>query len=60
MNKYSPPVQEFASAEEEAAYNEWFKQKVAESMADPCPRIPHDQVMAEVREIIEAAKRRKG
>ena len=39
MNKYSPPVQEFASAEEEAAYVEWFKQKVAESMPLPCPRI---------------------
>jgi hypothetical protein len=60
MNKYSPLVSEFGSAEEEAAYNEWFKRKVEASLADPRPAIPHDQVMAEVRAIIEEAKRRKG
>lgn len=60
MNEYSPLTSEFGSAEEEAAYNEWFRKKVEASLADPRPRIPHDQVMAEVREIIEAAKRRKG
>jgi hypothetical protein len=60
MNEYSPITSEFGSAEEEAAYNEWFRRKVAESLADTRPTIPHDQVMAEVRQIIEAAKLRKG
>ena len=58
MNKYSPLVSEFGSAEEEAAYNEWFRRKVEESMADPRPRVPHDQVMAEMQTIIDKAKAR--
>ena len=59
MNKYSPLVSEFGSAEEEAAYLEWLKKTVEESLADPSPPVPHDQVMAEVREIIEKAKERQ-
>ena len=56
MNKYSPLVSEFGSAEEEAAYVEWLKRTVAESLADPRPPVPHDQVMAEVRAMLEAKK----
>ena len=59
MNKYSPLVSEFGSAEEEAAYLEWLKKKVAESLADPRPPVPHEQVMAEIDEIIAKAKKRK-
>lgn len=59
MSKYSPIVSEFASAEEEAAYDAWFRKKVAESLADGKPTIPHDEVMAEVDAIIERAKARK-
>jgi hypothetical protein len=58
MNKYSPLVSEFGSAEEEAAYNEWFKKKVEEALADPRPSIPHDEVMAEMQAIIDKAKAR--
>ena len=56
MNKYSPLVSEFGSAEEEAAYNEWFKRKVEESLADPRPLVPHDEAMARVRATLEKAK----
>src|SRR6188472_4062285 len=56
MNKYSPLVSEFGSAEEESAYVEWLKRTVAESLADPRPPVPHDQVMAEVRAMLEAKK----
>jgi hypothetical protein len=59
VNKYSPLVSEFGSAEEEAAYLEWLKKKVAESLADPRPSVPHEQVMAEIDEIIAKAKKRK-
>jgi hypothetical protein len=59
VNKYSPLVSEFGSAEEEAAYLEWLKKKVAESLADPRPPVPHEQVMAEIDEIIAKAKKRK-
>jgi hypothetical protein len=56
VNKYSPLVSEFGSAEEEAAYNEWFKRKVEESLADPRPLVPHDEAMARVRATLEKAK----
>jgi hypothetical protein len=58
MNKYSPFVSEFGSAEEEAAYDEWFRKKVEEALADPRPLVPHDEVMAEMRAIIDKAKAR--
>lgn len=56
MNKYSPLISEFGSAEEEAAYDEWFRKKVRESLADPRPRVPHDEAMARVRATLEKAK----
>lgn len=59
MNKYSPIVSEFASAEEEAAYVEWLKKKVAESLADPRPPVPHEEAMARARATIERVKQRK-
>jgi hypothetical protein len=59
MSKYSPLVSEFGSAEEEAAYLVWLKEKVEESLADPSPPVPHDQVMAEARAIIDKAEKRE-
>jgi len=54
----SPLVSEFETAEQEASYPEWLKAKVAASLADPRPNIPHAQVMAEVQALIDA-KRKK-
>lgn len=55
-----PIVSEFATVEEAEAYDKWFREKVRRSMADTRPRIPHDQVMAAMEEIIaEAEKRHK-
>jgi hypothetical protein len=53
MNEYSPITSEFASAEEEASYLAWLRAKVAASLADPRPPVPHDEAMAEMRAIIE-------
>jgi hypothetical protein len=53
MNEQSPIVSEFATPEEAAAYEEWLRAKVAASLADERPGIPHDEVMAEMRAIIE-------
>ena len=58
MNKYSPIVSEFASAEEEAAYDVWYRKQVQEALDDPRPGIPHDEVMAEMRAIVEKARAR--
>ena len=52
MNEYSPIVSEFRSAEEEASYLRWLEAKVAAARADTRPRLAHDAVMAEMREII--------
>jgi hypothetical protein len=55
MNAHSPIVSEFASDEEQAAYEKWLAAKVAASLGDGGAPVPHDQVMAEVRAIIEKA-----
>lgn len=59
MSKQSPIAPEFATAEEEASYLEWLKRKVAASLADPNPTVPHDEVMARVQAIVDEAKARQ-
>ena len=44
----------FATAEEAEAYERWYRAKVQASIDDPSPGIPHEVVMAEVLEIINA------
>lgn len=56
MNRYDPITSEFGSAEEEAAYDPWYRKVVQEALDDPRPCIPHDQVVAEMREIIRKAR----
>ena len=46
MVKYSPIESEFASSEEEAAYDAWFRAKVERALQSTAPRIPHEEVMA--------------
>jgi hypothetical protein len=58
MSKYSPLISEFGSAEEEAAYDAWFRAKVETALASKKPPIPHDEVMARVRKTVEKAKAR--
>lgn len=53
MTKLTPIESEFATTEEAEAYDAWFRAQVGASLADPRPSIPHDQVMAELRAIIE-------
>ncbi len=53
MNKYSPIVSEFESAEQEESYLRWLEAKVAKSRADPRPPVPHDEAMARVRQTLE-------
>jgi hypothetical protein len=52
--QFSPIVSEFESEEQEASYTAWLKAKVKASLEDPRPSIPHDEVMAEMRELIES------
>ncbi|AMM18814.1 antitoxin (plasmid) [Burkholderia sp. PAMC 28687] len=52
----SPIASEFATVEEAEAYDRWFRAKVQESIDDPRPNIPHDQVMATMRALIARKK----
>jgi hypothetical protein len=42
-----------ADALEAKAHTDWLREKVAESLADPRPNIPHAQVMAEAQALID-------
>lgn len=48
--KFDPMLSVFDSAEEEADYTAWLRAKLQASIDDPRPSIPHEQVMAEIRE----------
>jgi len=54
--KLSPIISEFETEEAAASYDLWFRAKVAASLADSRPNIPHDQVMAEMRALIESKR----
>ena len=54
MTEYSPIVSEFGSEEEEQAYLRWLEAKVAKSLADPRPPVPHDEAMARIRRKLTA------
>lgn len=49
---------EFATSEDAAAYDAWFRAKVERAMASKGPSIPHEIVMAEMQAIIERARHR--
>ena len=54
----SPLVSEFETDEKKASYLAWLTAKIERSRSSTTPLIPHDQVMAEARILIEA-KRKK-
>jgi hypothetical protein len=55
----SPIVSEFETEEQAASYDRWFRAKVRASIDDPRPSIPHDQVMAEMRALIESKRKER-
>ena len=52
----SPLVSEFETEEQEASYTAWLRAKVAASLADQRPNIPHDEVMAKMDALITKAE----
>jgi len=54
----TPIESEFATIEDAAAYDAWFRAKVERAMASKEPSIPHEIVMAEMQAIIERARHR--
>jgi hypothetical protein len=59
MTNLSPIVSEFETDEQAASYDRWFRAKVQASLANPGPGIPHDEVMAQMDAIIDAAERKQ-
>ena len=55
----SPIVSEFETVEQEATYTAWLQTKVAASLADPRPLIPHDEVERRMTERLAKLRKRK-
>ena len=53
----SPLVSEFETPEKEFAYTAWLEAKIKCARSSAKPLIPHDQVMAQVQDVI-ASKRK--
>lgn len=58
MAQLSPIVSEFETEEQASSYDLWFRGKVKAALEDPRPSVPHDQAMARVAAVIEAAKKK--
>ncbi len=52
MAKLDPIVSEFESDEAAEAYDVWFRAQVEAALAETGPGIPHEQVMADIREML--------
>ena len=53
MPEPSPVDAGFVSIEEAGAHDVWFRAKVERSLANPGPGIPHDEVMARAKAVID-------
>ncbi len=57
MGKLDPIYSEFETEEEAQAYDTWFRAQVEAGLASKKPRIPHDEVKARIREILDGKRR---
>ena len=57
MAKLDPIVSEFETEEDAEAYDKWFRAQVEEGLRSNGPWIPHEEVMASARAIIEKHRR---
>lgn len=55
----SPLVSEFETTEQETSYTAWLQAKVAASLADPRPAIPHDEVERRMAERFAKMRQRQ-
>ncbi len=56
MADLTPIAPEFATNEDTAAYDAWFRAKVERAMASDTPSIPHAEVMAMAQAILDKHK----
>lgn len=57
--RLSSIVSEFETEEQATRYDRWFRAKVQASLDDPRPSIPHNQVMAEMRALLESKRNKR-
>jgi hypothetical protein len=57
FNARADASERMLSAFEARAHADWVREKVAESLADPRPNIPHAQVMAEAQALIDSKRK---
>ena len=57
MGKLDPIISEFATEEEALAFDAWFRAQVEEGLKSKVPWIPHEEVMAQIRDTIEKRSR---
>lgn len=53
ITRLDPRISEFETQEQADSYDGWFRAKVQEAIDSKKPRIPHDQVMADMWAVIE-------
>ncbi|POR65458.1 type II toxin-antitoxin system RelB family antitoxin [Pseudomonas syringae] len=51
--RISAIVSQFETEEQADSYDKWFRAQVQTSINDPAPNLPHDQIMAEMRAVLE-------
>ncbi|RMT34227.1 hypothetical protein [Pseudomonas syringae] len=51
--RISAIVSQFETEEQADSYDKWFRAQVQASINDPAPNLPHDQIMAEMRAVLE-------
>jgi|LauGreSuBDMM15SN_2_FD.fasta_scaffold300808_1 hypothetical protein len=51
-----PKLSEFTTQEQAEEYTGWFIQKVQEAQNDKRPRIPHDQIVKNMEQLLSAQK----
>ena len=56
-NQLDPLTPEFATQADADSYDVWFRAKVQEALDSKKPRVAHDKVMAEMRAMLEAARK---
>ncbi len=53
MNAQSPIVSEFETTQKAEAYEAWLRAKVAASLSDGSPLVPHDEAISTARKTID-------
>jgi hypothetical protein len=56
--EYAPHISE--DNFDQDAWDEWYREQIRLSIEDPRPDIPHDQVMREIRDLVEEGSRSHG